>query len=99
MDKTETQIREGKRAQVLLNDPLLKQAFEDLLATYKQEIFHTSFADDDKRRSMLEQEDLKKSGDLMKEIVKGQQQFFNEDNTNGQGQTNTPGQTSRTAPK
>jgi hypothetical protein len=52
-----------------------------------------------KRRSMLEQEDLKKSGDLMKEIVKGQQQFFNEDNTNGQGQTNTPGQTSRTAPK
>ena len=52
-----------------------------------------------KRRSMLEQEDLKKSGDLMKEIVKGQQQFFNEDNTNGQGQTNTPGQASRTAPK
>ena len=52
-----------------------------------------------KRRSMLEQEDLKKSGDLMKEIVKGQQQFFNEDNINGQGQTNTPGQASRTAPK
>ena len=31
-----------------------------------------------KRRSMLEAEDLKKSGDLMKEIVKGQQQFFND---------------------
>ena len=52
MDKKETQIREGKRAQVLLNDPLLKQAFEDLLATYKQEIFNTSFADDEKRRSL-----------------------------------------------
>ena len=45
-------MREGKRAQVLLNDPLLKQAFEDLLATYKQEIFNTSFTDDDKRRSL-----------------------------------------------
>ena len=50
MDKTETQVREGKRAQVLLNDPLLKQAFEDLLETYKQEIFNTSFTDDNKRR-------------------------------------------------
>jgi hypothetical protein len=52
MDKIETQVREGKRAQVLLNDPLLKQAFEDLLETYKQEIFNTSFTDDDKRRSL-----------------------------------------------
>ena len=52
IDKKETQIREGKRAQVLLNDPLLNQAFEDLLETYKQEIFHTSFADDDKRKSL-----------------------------------------------
>jgi len=32
-----------------------------------------------KRRSMLETEDLKKSGDLMKEIVKGQQQFFGDE--------------------
>ncbi len=47
-----------------------------------------------KRRSMLEQADLNKSGDLMKEIIKGQQQFFN-----GKGQTNTPGETSRSAPK
>ena len=31
-----------------------------------------------KRRSMLEQADLNKSGDLMKEIVKGQQKFFND---------------------
>ena len=52
MDKTEKQIREGKRAQVLLDDPLLKQAFEDLLESYKQEIFYTSFTDDDKRRSL-----------------------------------------------
>ena len=37
---------------MLLNDPLLKQAFEDLLETYKQEIFYTSFTDDDKRRSL-----------------------------------------------
>ena len=49
MDK---QIREGKRAAQLLDDPLLKQAFEDLLETYKQEIFNTSFADDNKRRSL-----------------------------------------------
>ena len=52
MDKTEKQIREGSRAQLLLNDPLLKQAFEDLLETYKQEIFFTNFADDEKRRSL-----------------------------------------------
>ena len=52
MDKLEIQIRQGKRAQVLLNDPLLKQAFEDLLETYKNEIFNTNFADDEKRRSL-----------------------------------------------
>ena len=52
MDKLETQIRQGKRAQVLLNDPLLKQAFEDLLETYKEQIFNTNFADDEKRRSL-----------------------------------------------
>ena len=45
-------MRQGKRAQVLLNDPLLKQAFEDLLETYKNEIFNTNFADDEKRRSL-----------------------------------------------
>ena len=52
IDKMEKQIREGQRAAQLLNDPLLKQAFEDLLETYKQEIFNTSFADDNKRRSL-----------------------------------------------
>ena len=52
MNKLEEQIRRGKQAQVLIQDPLLKTAFEDLLETYRQEIFHTSFADDDKRRSL-----------------------------------------------
>ena len=49
MDK---QIREGNRAAQLLEDPLLKQAFKDLLETYKQEIFNTNFADDNRRRSL-----------------------------------------------
>ena len=52
MNKLEEQIRKGKQAQVLLQDPILKTAFEDLLETYKQEIFNTSFTDDDKRRSL-----------------------------------------------
>ena len=51
MDK-EIIIREGKRAQQLLDDPLLKTAFEDLLEIYKQEIFNTNFADDDKRKHL-----------------------------------------------
>ncbi len=49
-----------------------------------------------KRRSMLEQADLNKSGDLMKEIVKGQQQFFNDGQNRNTGQG---GQTSPGAPK
>ena len=52
MDKLETQLRRGKRAQVLLDDPLLKQGFKDLLDTYRDEIFNTNFADDEKRRSL-----------------------------------------------
>ena len=48
MDK-DKQIRQGKRAEQLLNDPLLKTAFEDLLELYKQEIFNTSFTENDKR--------------------------------------------------
>ena len=48
-----------------------------------------------KRRSMLEQADLNKSGELMKEIIKGQGQFFN-----GQkGKADQGGQESRTAPE
>ena len=48
-----------------------------------------------KRRSMLEQADLNKSGDLMKEIVKGQQQFFGDEQnrrTDQKGQA-SPGPT------
>ena len=48
-----------------------------------------------KRRSMLETEDLKKSGDLMKEIVKGQQKFFGDEQnrtTDQEGQA-SPGPT------
>jgi hypothetical protein len=52
MNKLEEQIRKGKQAQVLLQDPLLKTAFEDLFETYRQEIFNTSFAEDEKRRSL-----------------------------------------------
>ena len=48
MDK-DKQIRQGKRAEQLLSDPLLKTAFEDLLEIYKQEIFNTSFTENDKR--------------------------------------------------
>jgi hypothetical protein len=48
-----------------------------------------------KRRSMLEQTDLQKSGELMKEIVKGQQQFFNngQKRTTDQGGQASPGPT------
>jgi hypothetical protein len=49
MDNKEKQIRQGKRAEQLLNDPLLKEAFEDLLDIYQQEIFNTGFTDNDKR--------------------------------------------------
>ena len=49
MDNKEKQIHQGKRAEQLLNDPLLKEAFEDLLDIYQQEIFNTGFTDNDKR--------------------------------------------------
>ena len=48
MDK-DKQIRLGKQAERLLSDPLLKQAFEDLLELYKQEIFNTKFTENEKR--------------------------------------------------
>ncbi len=49
-----------------------------------------------KRRSMLEQTDLQQSGSLMKEIIKGQSQFFDNKINNGQGKTDQGGQASRT---
>ena len=48
MDK-DKQIRQGKQAERLLSDPLLKQAFEDHLELYKQEIFNTKFTENEKR--------------------------------------------------
>jgi hypothetical protein len=50
-----------------------------------------------KRRSMLEETDLNKSGDLMKEIVKGQQQFFNDgqNRNTSQGGKESPGSSKR----
>ena len=48
MDK-DKQIRQGKQAERLLSDPLVKQAFEDLLELYKQEIFNTKFTENEKR--------------------------------------------------
>ena len=48
MDK-DKQIRLGKQAERLLSDPLLKQAFEDLLELYKQEIFNTKFTESEQR--------------------------------------------------
>ena len=41
---------------------------------------------------MLEQTDLNKAGDLMKEMIKGIKEFFN---INGQGNTDQTGQESR----
>ena len=49
MDNKEKQVREGKRAEQLLNDPLLKTAFEDLLEIYKTEIFNTKFTESEQR--------------------------------------------------
>ena len=45
---------------------------------------------------MLEQTDLSKSGDLMKEIVKGQQQFFGDEQNR---RTDQGGKASPSAPK
>lgn len=50
MDKTEKQIQQGQRAKQLLNDPLLKEAFEYLTEQYKTEIFNTSYNDHDQRQ-------------------------------------------------
>jgi len=50
MDKTEKQIQQGQRAKQLLDDPLLKEAFEYLSEQYKQEIFNTSYDDHNQRQ-------------------------------------------------
>lgn len=50
MDKTEKQIQQGQKAKQLLDDPLLKEAFEYLTEQYKTEIFNTSYNDHDQRQ-------------------------------------------------
>lgn len=50
MDKTEKQIQQGQRAKQILDDPLLKEAFEYLSEQYKQEIFNTSYDDHNQRQ-------------------------------------------------
>jgi len=87
--KAETEI---KRIESTMRESLLdfELKIKELELQYGSKIDELEL----KRRSMLEQTDLSKSGDLMKEIIKGQGQFFN-----GQRQTNTEGQESRTTPQ
>ena len=88
--KAETDIKniEARMRQAMLEFEL---KIKELELKYGSKIDEANL----KRRSMLEQTDLNKAGDLMKEIVKGQNEFFN----NGQGNTNQAGQESRTAPE
>jgi hypothetical protein len=75
---------EGRMRQSLLDYEL---AIKEMELKYNTKINEISL----KRRSMLEQTDLSKSTDLMKEIIKGQTQFFN----NGQRNINQGGQESQ----
>jgi CTP:phosphocholine cytidylyltransferase-like protein len=50
MDKIQKQIQQGQRAKQILDDPLLKEAFEYLTEQYKSEIFNTSYNDHDQRQ-------------------------------------------------
>ena len=81
--ETESKNIEGRMRQALLDYEL---AIKEMELKYNTKIDELEL----KRRSMLEQTDLNKSGDLMKEMIKGQQQFFK----NGQGNTNQGGQAS-----
>jgi len=81
--ETESKNIEGRMRQALLDYEL---AIKEMELKYNTQIDELEL----KRRSMLEQTDLNKSGDLMKEMIKGQQQFFK----NGQGNTNQGGETS-----
>ena len=74
---------EGRMRQSLLDYEL---AIKEMELKYNTKIDELAL----KRRSMLEQTDLSKSTDLMKEIIKGQTQFFK----NGQGNINQGGQES-----
>lgn len=50
MGNLDKQIQQGQRANQLLNDPLLKEAFEYLAEQYKSEIFNTNYNDHDQRQ-------------------------------------------------
>lgn len=50
MDKLENQIQQGNKAKHLLNEPLLKEAFEILFEQYRTEIFNTNYDDHNKRQ-------------------------------------------------
>jgi CTP:phosphocholine cytidylyltransferase-like protein len=50
MSNLDKQIQQGQKAKQLLNDPLLKEAFEYLAEQYKSEIFNTSYNDHDQRQ-------------------------------------------------
>ena len=85
--KADTELKsiEAKMRQSLLDFEL---QIKELELKYGMKIDEA----DIKRRSMLQEHNVKATGDIMKEIVKGQNQFFN----NGQGNTNQAGQESRT---
>jgi len=50
MGNLDKQIQQGQKANQLLNDPLLKEAFEYLAEQYKSEIFNTNYNDHDQRQ-------------------------------------------------
>jgi len=50
MSNLDKQIQQGQKAKQLLNDPLLKEAFEYLAEQYKSEIFNTRYNDHDQRQ-------------------------------------------------
>lgn len=50
MGNLDKQIQQGQKAKQLLNDPLLKEAFEYLAEQYKSEIFNTNYNDHDQRQ-------------------------------------------------
>ena len=81
--ETESKNIEGRMRQALLDYEL---AIKEMELKYNTKIDELEL----KRRSMLEQTDLNKSGDLMKQMIQGQQQFFK----NGQGNTDQGGQSS-----
>jgi hypothetical protein len=44
------QVSQGKKAQLLLEEPLMKEAFNYLTSRYQEEIFNTSYSDHTQRQ-------------------------------------------------